>query len=150
MKADNVDVIVSISYPATLACKVEKAPTVVAYGCGDPVATHLIEGMARPGDLCDVHSLSTCLLQGAPKSASAYPCVGTLFGLGTYHTFFFIVVPIMAGGIGEGAIRLSVGSTRRSDFCEFRQLRTGPDGRPEWCIRKSSRLPAKSFSVMNC
>ena len=49
MKADNVDVIVSISYPATLACKVEKAPTVVAYGCGDPVATHLIEGMARPG-----------------------------------------------------------------------------------------------------
>jgi hypothetical protein len=36
------------------------------------------------------------------------------------------------------------------DFCEFRQLRTGPDGRPEWCIRKSSRLPAKSFSVMNC
>jgi malate:Na+ symporter len=35
--------------------------------------------------------------------------VGTLLGLGAYHTFFFIVVPIMAGGIGEGAIPLSLG-----------------------------------------
>jgi malate:Na+ symporter len=35
--------------------------------------------------------------------------VGTLLGLGTYHTFFFVVVPIMAGGVGEGAIPLSVG-----------------------------------------
>ena len=35
--------------------------------------------------------------------------VGTLLGLGAYHTFFFVVVPIMAGGIGEGAIPLSVG-----------------------------------------
>jgi CCS family citrate carrier protein len=35
--------------------------------------------------------------------------VGTLLGLGTHHTFFFVVVPIMAGGVGEGAIPLSVG-----------------------------------------
>jgi putative tryptophan/tyrosine transport system substrate-binding protein len=49
MKTDNVDVIVAVSYPATLACKIEKVPTVVAYGCGDPVATHLIDGLARPG-----------------------------------------------------------------------------------------------------
>jgi CCS family citrate carrier protein len=35
--------------------------------------------------------------------------VGTLLGLGARHTFFFIVVPIMAGGVGEGAIPLSVG-----------------------------------------
>jgi CCS family citrate carrier protein len=35
--------------------------------------------------------------------------VGTLLGLGTFHTFFFVVVPIMAGGVGEGAIPLSVG-----------------------------------------
>ena len=35
--------------------------------------------------------------------------VGTLLGLGTQHTFFYIVVPIMAGGVGEGAIPLSVG-----------------------------------------
>jgi Na+/citrate or Na+/malate symporter len=35
--------------------------------------------------------------------------VGVLLGLGAYHTFFFIVVPIMAGGVGEGAIPLSIG-----------------------------------------
>lgn len=35
--------------------------------------------------------------------------VGTMLGLGAYHTFFFIVVPIMAGGVGEGAIPLSIG-----------------------------------------
>ena len=35
--------------------------------------------------------------------------VGVLLGLGAFHTFFFIVVPIMAGGVGEGAIPLSIG-----------------------------------------
>ena len=35
--------------------------------------------------------------------------IGVLLGLGAYHTFFFIVVPIMAGGVGEGAIPLSIG-----------------------------------------
>src|ERR1700758_2034913 len=35
--------------------------------------------------------------------------VGTLLGLGAFNPFFFVVIPIMAGGIGEGAIPLSVG-----------------------------------------
>src|SRR5207253_1496699 len=35
--------------------------------------------------------------------------VGTLLGLGAKHTFFYLVVPIMAGGVGEGAIPLSIG-----------------------------------------
>jgi malate:Na+ symporter len=35
--------------------------------------------------------------------------VGTMLGLGAYHAFFFVVVPIMAGGVGEGAIPLSIG-----------------------------------------
>ncbi len=35
--------------------------------------------------------------------------VGTALGLGSYHTFFYVVVPIMAGGVGEGAIPLSIG-----------------------------------------
>src|SRR6476619_42962 len=35
--------------------------------------------------------------------------VGKLLGLGAFNTFFFVVIPIMAGGIGEGAIPLSVG-----------------------------------------
>jgi putative ABC transport system substrate-binding protein len=49
MKADHVDVIVAIGYPTAFACKVESMPTVVAYGAGDPVATHLVDGLARPG-----------------------------------------------------------------------------------------------------
>jgi CCS family citrate carrier protein len=35
--------------------------------------------------------------------------VGTMLGLGAFHTFFYIVAPIMAGGVGEGAIPLSIG-----------------------------------------
>lgn len=49
MKADNVDVIVAVGYPTAMACKVEDVPTVVAWGTGDPVATHLVDGLARPG-----------------------------------------------------------------------------------------------------
>lgn len=35
--------------------------------------------------------------------------VGTLLGMGAHHTFYYTVVPIMAGGVGEGAIPLSTG-----------------------------------------
>jgi hypothetical protein len=35
--------------------------------------------------------------------------VGVALGLGAYHTFFYTVIPIMAGGVGEGAIPLSIG-----------------------------------------
>jgi CCS family citrate carrier protein len=35
--------------------------------------------------------------------------VGMLLGLSPFHTFFFLVLPIMAGGVGEGAIPLSIG-----------------------------------------
>jgi Na+/citrate or Na+/malate symporter len=40
--------------------------------------------------------------------------VGTVLGLGAFHTFFIVVIPIMAGGVGEGAIPLSVGYSRRA------------------------------------
>ncbi|MBX4757102.1 2-hydroxycarboxylate transporter family protein [Klebsiella sp. CVUAS 8534.2] len=35
--------------------------------------------------------------------------VGTALGLEPFQAFFFIVLPIMAGGVGEGAIPLSIG-----------------------------------------
>jgi Na+/citrate symporter len=34
--------------------------------------------------------------------------VGILFGYTPYHTFFFIIVPIIGGGIGEGILPLSL------------------------------------------
>jgi len=49
IKADGADAIVAVGYPAVLACKFANVPTVVAYGAGDPVATKLIDGLARPG-----------------------------------------------------------------------------------------------------
>src|SRR6201988_3820436 len=49
------------------------------------------------------------LAVGSIAAGAVGTAVGTLLGLGAYHTFFFVVVPIMAGGVGEGAIPLSVG-----------------------------------------
>jgi malate:Na+ symporter len=49
------------------------------------------------------------LAAGSVVAAIVGTLVGTLLGLGAAHTFFFIVVPIMAGGVGEGAIPLSTG-----------------------------------------
>jgi Na+/citrate or Na+/malate symporter len=45
--------------------------------------------------------------------------VGTLLGLGTKHTLFYLVAPVMAGGVGEGAIPLSIG------YAEILHLKQG-------------------------
>lgn len=49
------------------------------------------------------------LVAGSIAAALVGTAVGTALGLGFAHTVFMIVVPIMAGGVGEGAIPLSVG-----------------------------------------
>ena len=49
------------------------------------------------------------LTVGSIVAAIVGTLVGTALGLGSYHTFFYVVVPIMAGGVGEGAIPLSIG-----------------------------------------
>jgi malate:Na+ symporter len=49
------------------------------------------------------------LAAGSVAGAIVGTLIGVLLGLGAYHTFFFVVVPIMAGGVGEGAIPLSIG-----------------------------------------
>jgi putative ABC transport system substrate-binding protein len=48
-KARNVDIIVAWGYPVALAAKAAGIPTVVAFGIGDPVATGLVQNLARPG-----------------------------------------------------------------------------------------------------
>jgi malate:Na+ symporter len=47
--------------------------------------------------------------------------VGTLLGLGAKHTFFYLVAPVMAGGVGEGAIPLSTG------YAEILHLKQGDE-----------------------
>jgi putative tryptophan/tyrosine transport system substrate-binding protein len=50
LKAENVDVIVTFGYPAALAAKKStKDIPIVITGAGDPVATGLVDGLARPG-----------------------------------------------------------------------------------------------------
>jgi putative tryptophan/tyrosine transport system substrate-binding protein len=49
MKGNQIDVIVVTGFPTILACKAENVPTVVAFGAGDPVATHLVDSLSRPG-----------------------------------------------------------------------------------------------------
>ncbi len=49
LKENQVNVIVAAGFPAILACKVANMPTVVAFGGTDPVATRLIDAVARPG-----------------------------------------------------------------------------------------------------
>ena len=61
MKASKVDVIVSFGYPAALAAKTS-APGVpiIVTGAGDPVATGLVEALARPGgNLTGITELAT-------------------------------------------------------------------------------------------
>lgn len=46
---------------------------------------------------------------GSIAAAAVGIGLGTAFGLGLKHTAFMIVLPVMAGGVGEGAIPLSIG-----------------------------------------
>ena len=48
------------------------------------------------------------LLVGTATGALAGIAVGALFGYGARQTFFFIIMPIVGGGIGEGILPLSI------------------------------------------
>ena len=49
------------------------------------------------------------IVVGSLAAAAVGVGLGTALGLGMKHTAFMIVVPVMAGGVGEGAIPLSIG-----------------------------------------
>lgn len=46
---------------------------------------------------------------GSIAALAVGTAVGAALGLGAKHALFYIVIPIMAGGVGEGAIPLSIG-----------------------------------------
>jgi putative ABC transport system substrate-binding protein len=61
-KANRVDVVVAWGYPVALAAKAANIPTVVAFGVGDPVATGLVENLARPsGNITGISDVATTL-----------------------------------------------------------------------------------------
>lgn len=68
-----------------------------------------ILGMDRKVLIAGFLKIFVPLAAGTVVAGLVGTAVGTLLGLGAWHTFFFVVVPIMAGGVGEGAIPLSVG-----------------------------------------
>jgi putative ABC transport system substrate-binding protein len=61
LKAANLDIIVTFGYPTALAAKTStKDIPIVITGAGDPVATGLVDGLARPGgNITGVTELST-------------------------------------------------------------------------------------------
>lgn len=61
------------------------------------------------------------LAAGSAAAALVGVGVGMLLGLGAKHALFYIVVPIMGGGVGEGAIPLSVG------YSEILHLKQGEE-----------------------
>jgi malate:Na+ symporter len=61
------------------------------------------------------------LAAGSVAAALVGTGVGTLLGLGAKQAFFYIVVPIMGGGVGEGAIPLSIG------YAEIMHLQQGDE-----------------------
>lgn len=61
--------------------------------------TILIQGMIK---------MFVPLVVGTGAAVLTGLLVGSLFGYSIYHTFFFIIVPIIGGGIGEGILPLSL------------------------------------------
>jgi putative tryptophan/tyrosine transport system substrate-binding protein len=74
LKAANVDVVVTVSYPAAVAAKASGVPTVLAYGAGDPVASGLVDSLARPGGnvtgICEVEATLSTKRLGLLKEMS--------------------------------------------------------------------------------
>jgi Na+/citrate or Na+/malate symporter len=68
-----------------------------------------ILGMHRRVLVSGLLKIFVPIVAGSVVAAAVGTLAGTALGLGATHTFFFIVVPIMAGGVGEGAIPLSIG-----------------------------------------
>jgi len=68
-----------------------------------------ILGMDRQVLIAGFLKIFVPLAAGTVAAGLVGTVLGTLLGLGAWHTFFFVVVPIMAGGVGEGAIPLSIG-----------------------------------------
>jgi malate:Na+ symporter len=68
-----------------------------------------ILGMARDSLIRGAIKIFIPLVSAVVTAACLGTLLGTLLGLGVYHTFFYIIVPMMGGGVGEGVIPISIG-----------------------------------------
>ncbi len=67
-----------------------------------------ILSMDRQALIAGIVKIFIPLGAGSIIAAIAGTLTGMAFGLSAHYTFFYIVIPIMAGGIGEGAIPLTL------------------------------------------
>ncbi|GMB01129.1 2-hydroxycarboxylate transporter family protein [Pelosinus sp. IPA-1] len=72
------------------------------------LVTGSILGMQRQVLIQGFLRLFVPLVVGTLGSVIVGVSVGVLAGLGAHHTFFYIVIPIISGGIGEGILPLSM------------------------------------------
>lgn len=72
------------------------------------LVTGSILGMVRAVLIQGFLRMFIPLVVGTIASCIAGVAVGSLTGLGAYHSFFFVVIPILSGGVGEGILPLAV------------------------------------------
>lgn len=77
-----------------------------------------ILGMDRKMLIGGFFKILAPILAGTVVAIGVGTLVGTALGLGLERTIFMIVVPVMAGGVGEGAIPLSIGYAALSGGAE--------------------------------
>jgi malate:Na+ symporter len=68
-----------------------------------------ILSMDRKGMVRSFVKIFVPLAAGSVVAIIVGTTVGWLGGLGAWRSLFFVVIPVMAGGVGEGAIPLSIG-----------------------------------------
>jgi malate:Na+ symporter len=68
-----------------------------------------ILSMDRKGMVRSFIKIFVPLAAGSVVAMIVGTTVGWLGGLGAWRSLFFVVIPVMAGGVGEGAIPLSIG-----------------------------------------
>lgn len=73
------------------------------------LVTGSILGMIRSTLIKGFLKLFVPLIVGTIASCIVGTLVGTVMGLGTFESFFYVVIPIISGGIGEGILPLAAG-----------------------------------------
>lgn len=103
----------------------------------------LIQGMMR---------MFVPLVAGTLMAVLSGLIVGTLFGYTPYHTFFFIIVPIIGGGIGEGILPLSLAYSAilGADAGRLRRAAGSRCGRRKYLRHYLCRLAGASRGETSC
>ncbi|KAG0186593.1 hypothetical protein DFQ28_007598 [Apophysomyces sp. BC1034] len=85
-----------------------QSTNILCFFCAAVIVGSLL-GMSRAVLIKGIVRFFVPVAVGSVAAAVAGTLTGVAFGMSAFDTFFYIVAPIMAGGIGEGAIPLTFG-----------------------------------------